>query len=120
MLVGTREMLIKAQANGYTIGAFNTNNLEITLTIMRAAEAQNVPDSSDGFIGDEIWRGWSIDSLSTHRSQRNSRSGGVNLDHAKDFDVLEACVERGFTCSGRKLPSVHNPVEIRWELLIRA
>ncbi len=37
------ELLEKAMAGGYAVGAFNTNNLEITLSIVEAAAAERSP-----------------------------------------------------------------------------
>ena len=43
MLVGTKEMLEDAQFNHYAIGAFNVENLEFVMAVIKAAEAQNSP-----------------------------------------------------------------------------
>ena len=43
MLVTSKELLLDAQKHGYAVGAFNTNNLEITHAIIRAAEAKKAP-----------------------------------------------------------------------------
>ena len=40
MLVSSKELLLAAQRGGYAVGAFNTNNLEITHAIFHAAQAQ--------------------------------------------------------------------------------
>ena len=41
--VTTGEMLKKAQAGGYAIGAFNAENLEMVQAIIAAAEVENAP-----------------------------------------------------------------------------
>ena len=43
MLVNAAEMLKKAEAGHYALGAFNTNNLEWTLAILQAAEEAQSP-----------------------------------------------------------------------------
>lgn len=42
MLVNAADMLKKAEAGKYGLGAFNTNNLEWTLAILQAAEEGQV------------------------------------------------------------------------------
>ena len=43
MLVNAAEMLKKAEAGKYALGAFNTNNLEWTLALLQAAEEAKSP-----------------------------------------------------------------------------
>ena len=40
--VSSREMLFKAQAGGYAVGAFNAENLEMAQAIIAAAEAEKL------------------------------------------------------------------------------
>ena len=40
-LVSVDELLKKAEAEGYAVGAFNCNNMEIVQAIVAAAEAEN-------------------------------------------------------------------------------
>lgn len=42
MLINAADMLKKAEAGKYGLGAFNTNNLEWTLAILQAAEEAKV------------------------------------------------------------------------------
>ena len=41
--ITTHEMLKKAQAGGWAVGAFNAENLEMCQAIVAAAEAENAP-----------------------------------------------------------------------------
>ncbi|MDU5893658.1 MAG: class II fructose-bisphosphate aldolase, partial [Atopobium minutum] len=43
MLVSTKEMLRDAQARHYAVGAFNVENLEFVMAVIRAAEAKKSP-----------------------------------------------------------------------------
>ena len=43
MLVNAADMLKKAEAGHYGLGAFNTNNLEWTLALLQAAEEAKSP-----------------------------------------------------------------------------
>ncbi|MDH7478417.1 MAG: class II fructose-bisphosphate aldolase, partial [Syntrophomonadaceae bacterium] len=52
--VSVAELLRRAEEGGYAVGAFNANNMEITQSIVRAAEAENSPviiQASQGAIG---------------------------------------------------------------------
>ena len=42
-LVPVKDLLEKAEAGGYAVGAFNCNNMEIVQAIIAAAEAENAP-----------------------------------------------------------------------------
>ena len=42
-LVGTRKMFKMAYKNGYAVGAFNVNNMEITQGIMEAIAEEKAP-----------------------------------------------------------------------------
>ena len=42
-LVTTNEMLKKAQAGHYAVGAFNVENMEMVMAVIKAAEEMNSP-----------------------------------------------------------------------------
>ena len=42
-LVTTKKMLLDAQADGYAVGAFNVENLEMVMAVVRAAEELSSP-----------------------------------------------------------------------------
>ena len=42
-LVPVTDLLERAEAGGYAVGAFNCNNMEIVQAIIAAAEAENAP-----------------------------------------------------------------------------
>ena len=42
-LVTTKQMLLDAQANGYAVGAFNVENMEMVMAVVGAAEEQKSP-----------------------------------------------------------------------------
>lgn len=97
-LVGGNELLIRASADGYAVGAFNTSNLEITQAIVSAAEEARSPiiiATSQGAI--------EYAGLANLRSiaEELARSAGVpaalHLDHGTDLDVIRACIENGWT-----------------------
>ena len=57
MLVNAAEMLKKAEAGKYALGAFNTNNLEWTLAILQAAEEAKSPLIMQCTAGAAKWMG---------------------------------------------------------------
>lgn len=57
MLVNAAEMLKKAEAGHYALGAFNTNNLEWTLAILQAAEEAKSPLILQCTAGAAKWMG---------------------------------------------------------------
>jgi fructose-bisphosphate aldolase class II len=110
-------MLLAAQQGGYAVGAFNTNNLEISHAIFRAARAQQAPVIVQISSGAIKYAG--IDFLpqivGTH-----ARLAGIpaasHLDHGPDFERVMLCLRHGFTSVMRdasKLPYDENVAEIR-------
>ena len=57
MLVNAAEMLKKAEAGHYALGAFNTNNLEWTLAVLQAAEEAKSPLIIQCSAGAAKWMG---------------------------------------------------------------
>ena len=57
MLVNAAEMLKKAEAGKYALGAFNTNNLEWTLALLQAAEEAKSPLIIQCTAGAAKWMG---------------------------------------------------------------
>lgn len=112
MLVNTRAMLLRAQGSGYAVGAFNTYNLEITLGILRAAEALKAPvilqlgASALNYAGEAT-----LSALALAAARAARVPVAVHLDHARDLDLCKACIERGFTSvmfDGSDLPFDEN------------
>ena len=117
MLVTSKQLLLDAQAGGYAVGAFNTNNLEITHAIVRAAEARKAPVLIQLSAGAIKYAG--IDFLPqivrTH-AQQASVPIAIHLDHGPDFDTVMLCLRHGFTSVMRdasKLPFDENVAEIQ-------
>jgi len=117
MLVSSKELLLAAQRGGYAVGAFNTNNLEITRAIFRAAEAQQAPVLLQVSAGAIKYAG--IDFLPqivrTHAHLAGFPSA-LHLDHGPSFEVVMLCLRHGFTSVMRdasKLPFDENVAEVR-------
>lgn len=117
MLVSSKELLLDAQKNGYAVGAFNTNNLEITHAIFQAAEALDAPILVQLSSGALKYAGIKFlpQIVRTH-AQLSPIPAAIHLDHGPDFETVMRCLRHGFTSIMRdasKLPFDENVAEIR-------
>lgn len=117
MLVTSKELLLEAYRNGYAVGAFNTNNLEITHAIFRAAKAKRAPVMIQISAGALKYAG--IDFLPlivrTH-AQLADIPAAMHLDHGPSFEVAMQCLRAGFTSimiDASKLPFDENVAATR-------
>ena len=86
MLVNAADMLKKAEAGHYALGAFNTNNLEWTLAVLQAAEEAKSPIIIQCSAGAAKWM------------------GGLKVC----ADMVKACVESmGITGAGNHVAIPH-------------
>ncbi len=100
MLVNAAEMLKKAEAGHYALGAFNTNNLEWTLAILQAAEEAQSPLIIQCSAGAAKWMGGlkvCADMVKACvESQDISVPVAIHLDHGTYEDCFKA-IDAGFT-----------------------
>ena len=117
MLVTSKELLLDAQKNNYAVGAFNTNNLEITHAIIRAAEAKKAPiliHISSGamkYAGVEF-----LPMIVAKAATLTDVPVAIHLDHGPDFATVMVALRAGFTSIMRdasKLPYEENVAETR-------
>ncbi|HEY89530.1 MAG TPA: class II fructose-bisphosphate aldolase, partial [Thermoflexia bacterium] len=117
MLVTSKELLLDAQKNGYAVGAFNTNNLEITHAIIRAAEVKQAPVLIQISSGALRYAGLHfLPMIVCRAAERASVPVAVHLDHGPDFKTVMEALSVGFTSIMRdasKLPYVENVAEVR-------
>lgn len=93
-----RELLTHAKQEGYAIGAFNINNMEILQAIISAAEAEKSPviiAVSEGAIQYAGLR--YIVSMVRTASEEISIPLSLHLDHGKDLEIIRKVMEGGFT-----------------------
>lgn len=111
-LVPMKQLLEKAEAHHYAVGAFNCNNMEIIQAIIAAAEAENAPvivQASQGAIkyaGIEY-----IVALTALAAQKSPVPVALHLDHGTSFEQVIQCIANGFTSvmiDGSKLPLDEN------------
>lgn len=112
MLVSSGLLLEKAQKEKYSIGAFNTCNLEITKAIFAAAQKLNSPiivqtsegEAKHGQIG-------KLAHLIREFAQKTKILVALNLDHGKSLKMAQECISAGYTSimiDGSKLPYEEN------------
>ncbi|MDY6052994.1 MAG: class II fructose-1,6-bisphosphate aldolase [Anaerovibrio sp.] len=111
-LVGTKEMFEKAYAEGYAIGAFNINNMEIIQGIVSAAQEQRSPIILQASAGARKY--------ATHEYMMGLLDSALkstdipiamHLDHGPDFETCKSCIDGGFTSvmiDGSHLPFEEN------------
>ena len=113
-IVSAEKFVQAARDNGYAVGGFNTNNLEWTQAILRAAEAKKAPVLIQTSMGAAKYMGGYklckalIENLV--ESMGITVPVAIHLDHGHYEDVLE-CIEVGYTSvmfDGSHLPIEEN------------
>ncbi len=97
-LVTSKKMFEQAYKNGYAIGAFNVNNLEIIQGIVNAGKAQNAPLILQVSSGA---RKYANPTYLKHLVEAAVEETGLpiclHLDHGDSFELCKSCVDNGFT-----------------------
>ncbi|HER4660504.1 TPA: fructose-bisphosphate aldolase [Streptococcus pyogenes NGAS428] len=113
-IVSAEKFVQAARENGYAVGGFNTNNLEWTQAILRAAEAKQAPVLIQTSMGAAKYMGGYkvCQSLITNlvESMGITVPVAIHLDHGHYEDALE-CIEVGYTSimfDGSHLPVEEN------------
>lgn len=97
-LVPVRELLEKAEAGGYAVGAFNCNNMEIIQAIIEAAEKEKAPVIVQASQGAIKYAGLEyITALTKVAAENTSVPVGLHLDHGTSFEQTVKCIRYGFT-----------------------
>jgi fructose-bisphosphate aldolase class II len=99
MLETNKELLSVASAEGYAVGAFNINNMEILQAIVETAAEEKSPiivaasPSAIKYAGLEYLR-----TMVKAAEKRNpSIPMTLHLDHGKDIETALMCINGGFT-----------------------
>jgi fructose-bisphosphate aldolase class II len=111
-LVSVDELLKKAEAEGYAVGAFNCNNMEIVQAIVAAAEAEKSPVIIQASQGAIKYAGLNyIVKLVEVAADSVSVPVALHLDHGTSFEQVVKCMRYGFPSvmiDGSKLPLEEN------------
>ena len=107
-----KEMFDRAYKEGYAIGAFNVNNMEIIQGIMEAGAEERSPLILQVSAGARKYAGQNyIMKLVEAALEDADIPVCVHLDHGPDFELCKACVDGGFTSvmiDGSHLPFEEN------------
>ena len=98
-LVTTKEMFEKSMKEGFAIGAFNVNNMEIIQGIVDAAAEENSPvilQASSGAI--KYARvNYLMKMVEAAVEEHPNIPMAIHLDHGPDFETCKMCIDNGFT-----------------------
>ena len=97
-LVTTKNMFEKSMKEGFAIGAFNINNMEIIQGIVDAASEQNSPvilQVSSSAI--KYARMPYLMKMVEAAVETTNIPIALHLDHGPDFETCKECVDAGFT-----------------------
>jgi len=98
-LVTTKEMFKKSMEEGFAIGAFNVNNMEIIQAIVDAAAESNSPvilqasSSAIKYAGMD----YLIKMVEAATEVHPNVPIALHLDHGPDFEICKMCIDAGFT-----------------------
>ena len=98
-LVNTTEMFKKAYANGYAIGAFNVNNMEIVQGITEACSELNAPVILQVSAGARKYANhtYLLKLVEAAVKENPHIPMALHLDHGDTFELCKDCVDGGFT-----------------------
>ncbi|MDD4369802.1 MAG: class II fructose-1,6-bisphosphate aldolase [Anaerostipes sp.] len=98
MLVTSKELLLKAQAGGYAVGAFNVENMEMIQAVLEAAEELQSPvimqttPSTVKYAGLDYYL-----AIAKAAAERVSVPVVMHLDHGNSFDLAMQALRTGYT-----------------------
>lgn len=96
--VGTKEMLLDAEQNGYAIGAFNVENMEMVMAVVKAAEEMRAPvilqttPSTVKYAGLELYY-----ANVRAAAEKASVPVALHLDHGNSFELAMQALRCGYT-----------------------
>lgn len=111
MLTTLKKVLADAYRKNYAVGAFNTNNLEITLAVIEAAVEMKSPvilQTSEGAVD---YAGMDYLKAMVYVAAKSKVPVVFHLDHGKDIKVVKRAIDSGYTSvmyDGSALPEKEN------------
>ena len=98
MLVTTKEMLLDAQAGHYAVGAFNVENLEFVMAVIKAAEDKHSPVIMQTTPGTIKYASLDYFAAMVRVAAENaSVPVALHLDHGDGFDRCIQALRAGYT-----------------------
>ena len=110
-LVNTKKMFEMAYKNGYAVGAFNVNNMEITQGIINAVAEEKAPLILQISRGARSYAKMSYLKaiIDVVVAENPDIPVAVNLDHGDTFETCKQCIDDGFTSV--MIDGSHHPFE---------
>ena len=97
-LVSSREMLLKAQKEGYALGAFNVENMEMVQAVIEAAEEMRSPVMIQTTSGTLKYATPAMyASMVRAMAEKASVPVCMHLDHGDSVETAKKCMEAGYT-----------------------
>ncbi len=111
-LVTNKEVLDAANEDGYAVGAFNINNMEIVQAIVTTASEMNAPVILAASQGAISYAGIEyLEAIAKTAASKTDTPVTLHLDHGTDFNIILQCIRHGFTSvmiDGSHLPFEEN------------
>lgn len=96
--VTLKELMDKAEAGKYAVGAFNCNNMEIIQAIIQAAEEEKSPVIVQASQGAIKYAGLPyIVAMTRIAAEQASVPVALHLDHGTSFEQVMQCIRQGFS-----------------------
>ncbi|WP_297132882.1 class II fructose-1,6-bisphosphate aldolase [Terrisporobacter sp.] len=97
-LVTTKQMLLDAQANGYAVGAFNVENMEMVMAVVGAAEEQKSPVIMQTTPSTVKYADFDYFYANVKvAAEKASVPVAIHLDHGNSFDLAMKAYRTGYT-----------------------
>lgn len=97
-LVSSREMLLKAQKEGYALGAFNIENMEMAQAVVEAAEQMCSPVMIQTTPGTLKYAPPAVYAAMVRvMAEKASVPVCMHLDHGDSIENIRACMAAGYT-----------------------
>lgn len=111
MIVTGKVLLDEAKRGGYAVPAFNVDNLESVIGVLRAAENTGRPVIIQTIPRTLRYGGIPAYSALVRALYKGNPDISIHLDHGGDVDICKACIEAGYTSvmiDGSALPFEDN------------
>lgn len=98
MYTNLNNLLSKAEDLNYTVGAFNTHNLEMLPDIIRGAKEMGAPVIVQASAGTAEYIGYDVMvAVVKTMAEKYMVDACLHLDHARNLEDIEKAIEAGFT-----------------------
>jgi len=97
MIANLKSVLLKAQKEGFAVGAFNTNNMELTMAIIKGAEKTNSPVIVAISEGALVYGGEALVEQAKFMAVKAQVPVVLHLDHGKSVQIVEESLKLGFS-----------------------